>query len=131
MACGTPVVCTDAHGNRDFCVDGVNCLMPPATPRAVGEALARLLSDGELRDSLAREGLRTAREFAWERRIDAPRGILRAGREHPPDGARRRAGGYRSSAIRGASRLKYQKPSTNVPHTIAIGASSHSQLPIT
>jgi glycosyltransferase involved in cell wall biosynthesis len=25
MACGTPVVCTDADGNRDFCSDGENC----------------------------------------------------------------------------------------------------------
>ena len=30
MATGGAVVCTDAHGNRDFCVDGVNCLMPGA-----------------------------------------------------------------------------------------------------
>ena len=28
MATGGAVVCTDAHGNRDFCVDGENCLMP-------------------------------------------------------------------------------------------------------
>lgn len=26
MATGGAVVCTDAHGNRDFCVDGENCL---------------------------------------------------------------------------------------------------------
>ncbi len=31
MASGGAVVCTDAHGNRDFCVDGVNCLMPSRT----------------------------------------------------------------------------------------------------
>ena len=78
MACGTPVVCTDANGNRDFCVDGVNCLMPPATPRAVGDALARLLSDAELRASLAREGIRTAQQYAWERRIDALEDFFRA-----------------------------------------------------
>jgi glycosyltransferase involved in cell wall biosynthesis len=30
MAAGAAVVCTDAHGNRDFCRDGVNCLMPAA-----------------------------------------------------------------------------------------------------
>src|SRR5205085_762288 len=28
MSAGAPVVCTDADGNRDFCVDGENCLMP-------------------------------------------------------------------------------------------------------
>jgi GT2 family glycosyltransferase/glycosyltransferase involved in cell wall biosynthesis len=70
MAAGAAVVCTDAHGNRDFCIDGVNCLMPEATPAAVSAALARLLGDPELRARLARAGLQTAQEYAWERRID-------------------------------------------------------------
>jgi glycosyltransferase involved in cell wall biosynthesis len=64
-------VCTDAHGNRDFCVDGVNCLMPEASAAAVSAALARLLADPELRARLGRAGIETAREYAWERRIDA------------------------------------------------------------
>ncbi len=71
MATGAAVVCTDAHGNRDFCVDGVNCLMPEATTAAVGAALRRLLDDPELRAELGRAGVETAREYAWEKRIDA------------------------------------------------------------
>jgi GT2 family glycosyltransferase/glycosyltransferase involved in cell wall biosynthesis len=71
MATGAAVVCTDAHGNRDFCVDGVNCLMPGATPSAVADALQRLLADPELRAELGRAGIQTAQEYAWERRIDA------------------------------------------------------------
>ena len=71
MASGAAVVCTDAHGNRDFCVDGVNCLMPEPTPAAVRAALERLLGDRELRAELSRAGVETAREYAWERRIDA------------------------------------------------------------
>src|SRR4029077_19955193 len=71
MATGAAVVCTDAHGNRDFCVDGVNCLMPEPTPTAVGAALRRLLDDRELRDERGRAGIETARDYAWERRIDA------------------------------------------------------------
>jgi GT2 family glycosyltransferase len=71
MATGAAVVCTDAHGNRDFCIDGVNCLMPEANAAAVGDALARLLADGELRARLGRAGIETAQEYAWERRIDA------------------------------------------------------------
>jgi glycosyltransferase involved in cell wall biosynthesis len=71
MATGAAVVCTDAHGNRDFCVDGVNCLMPEANAGAVGAALARLLDDPELRARLGRAGIETAQEYAWERRIDA------------------------------------------------------------
>ncbi len=64
-------VCTDAHGNRDFCIDGVNCLMPEASPAAVAAALQRLLGDPELRAQLGRAGIETAQEYAWERRIDA------------------------------------------------------------
>ncbi len=71
MASGTAVICTDAHGNRDFCIDGVNCLMPEPTPAAVRAALERLLGDRELRAELGCAGIETAREYAWERRIDA------------------------------------------------------------
>ncbi len=71
MATGAAVVCTDAHGNRDFCLDGVNCLMPEPTPGAVGAALARLFADPELRARLGSAGRQTAQGYAWERRIDA------------------------------------------------------------
>jgi GT2 family glycosyltransferase/glycosyltransferase involved in cell wall biosynthesis len=71
MATGAAVVCTDAHGNRDFCIDGVNCLMPESDTAAVGAALARLLGDGELRERLGQAGIETAQEYAWEKRIDA------------------------------------------------------------
>jgi GT2 family glycosyltransferase len=71
MACGAAVVCTDAHGNRDFCRDGVNCLMPASQPRDVSRAISRLLGDPDLRARLGAAGVETAREYAWERRIDA------------------------------------------------------------
>jgi glycosyltransferase involved in cell wall biosynthesis/GT2 family glycosyltransferase len=71
MATGAAVVCTDAHGNRDFCVDGENCLMPEADPGAVTAAILRLLRDPPLRERLGRAGIETAQDYAWERRIDA------------------------------------------------------------
>ena len=40
MATGGAVVCTDAHGNRDFCADGENCLMPEPDAAAVSAAIA-------------------------------------------------------------------------------------------
>jgi glycosyltransferase involved in cell wall biosynthesis len=70
MATGGAVVCTDAHGNRDFCRDGDNCLMPAADVDQVSRAITRLLEDDELRARLGAAGQRTAAEFAWERRID-------------------------------------------------------------
>ncbi|HSZ70443.1 MAG TPA: glycosyltransferase [Solirubrobacteraceae bacterium] len=76
MATGGAVVCTDAHGNRDFCVDGENCLMPEPDVESVSAALARLLADPELRARLGRAGIETAAQFAWERRIDALEAFL-------------------------------------------------------
>jgi glycosyltransferase involved in cell wall biosynthesis len=76
MATGGAVVCTDADGNRDFCVDGENCLMPEPTVEAVSGAMARLLADRELRERLGRAGVATAAGYAWERRIDALEAFL-------------------------------------------------------
>jgi GT2 family glycosyltransferase len=71
MATGGAVVCTDAHGNRDFCRDGENCLMPAATADAVAAAISRLLSDPAERHRLGEAGIETAAGYAWPRRIDA------------------------------------------------------------
>jgi glycosyltransferase involved in cell wall biosynthesis len=71
MATGGAVVCTDAHGNRDFCVDGENCLMCDPDADAVARAIGALLDNPELRDRLGAAGARTAADYAWERRIDA------------------------------------------------------------
>jgi len=76
MATGGAVVCTDAHGNRDFCRDGENCLVPAPERDAVRDALARVLGDPELRERLGRAGVETAQEYAWERRIDALEAFL-------------------------------------------------------
>jgi GT2 family glycosyltransferase len=76
MAGGGAVVCTDAHGNRDFCVDGQNCLMPDADRDAVCDALVRVLTDSELRGRLGRAGEDTAKHYAWERRIDVLEAFL-------------------------------------------------------
>ncbi len=70
MAAGCPVVCTDAHGNQDFCRDGDNCLMPTADSQAVAEALRSVLSDTALRDRLRDSGLATARRYGWPASID-------------------------------------------------------------
>ena len=76
MAAGGAVVCTDAHGNRDFCRNGENCLISEAHPGAVADAIARLLNDPALRKLLGAEGIKTATNYAWETRIDALEGFL-------------------------------------------------------
>jgi glycosyltransferase involved in cell wall biosynthesis len=109
MASGCSVVCTDAHGNRDFCRDGENCLMPAPDTDSVRAALARLLGDPRLRERLAAAGTATAQQHAWERRIDALEAFLsEIARPSSPgrlarscrDGASEAAGAaHRSSAM--------------------------------
>jgi glycosyltransferase involved in cell wall biosynthesis len=106
MAAGAPVVCTDAHGNRDFCRDGVNCLMPDENPRAVREALDAVLRDGALRERLRAGGRETARAFALERKLDELDAFYRELAERRASGRMPEpAGRYRSSATAGAVRL--------------------------
>ncbi len=69
MAAGVPVVCTDADGNRDFCEDGVNCLMAPREPDVVAAAIRRLLDDDALRERLRAGGFETARAHRWSDRV--------------------------------------------------------------
>lgn len=71
MATGGAVVCTDAHGNRDFCANGQNCLMPEPDPAAVSSAIKRLLSDARLRERLGQGGIATAGQYDWTLRLDA------------------------------------------------------------
>jgi GT2 family glycosyltransferase len=65
MSAGTATVCTDAHGNRGFCVPDVNCQMAESSAGAVAEKLSGVLSDASLRERLAGEGLRTAEGLDW------------------------------------------------------------------
>jgi GT2 family glycosyltransferase len=71
MATGCAVVCTDAHGNRDFCEDGRNCLMPEQDVKSVSDAVHRLIADQALRDQLGHAGINTAADYSWPRRIEA------------------------------------------------------------
>src|SRR5206468_1158094 len=49
MACGCPVVASDVPPLAEIVVDGVNgLLVPPNDPSAIGAALARLATDGDL-----------------------------------------------------------------------------------
>jgi glycosyltransferase involved in cell wall biosynthesis len=70
MAAGAAVVCTDAHGNRDFCVHEENCLMPERNVASVRDALQRLLHDPGLRKRLTGNGRVTAAAFAWPTKLD-------------------------------------------------------------
>ncbi|MBZ8134262.1 glycosyl transferase family 1 [Afifella sp. IM 167] len=65
-ACRRPIVATDVAGNRDIAVEGASgCLVPPADPAALADALERLISDRPLRERLG-EGARLLIEEHFE-----------------------------------------------------------------
>jgi glycosyltransferase involved in cell wall biosynthesis len=68
MAHGKPVVATGVGGLRDLVVDGeTGLVVPPRDPKALREALRRLLADPELRLRLGKAGrLRAQESFSWE-----------------------------------------------------------------
>ncbi len=71
MAAGAPVVCTDAHGNRDFCFDGKTCLMVEQdNEESLAAALQKLFDNPKLREKLSREALKTVKKYQWEPVVD-------------------------------------------------------------
>ncbi|MBI4289355.1 MAG: glycosyltransferase [Chloroflexi bacterium] len=57
MACGRPVVCTAVGGMRETVLDGITgILVPPRDPKALAEAILRLLKDRNLRERMGKAG---------------------------------------------------------------------------
>ncbi|MFQ5873869.1 MAG: glycosyltransferase family 4 protein, partial [Dehalococcoidia bacterium] len=65
LACGTPVVCADAGGLHEV-VGEAALLVPGDDAEGLTEALARVLTDPELRQKMRMRGLWQASRFSWE-----------------------------------------------------------------
>ncbi|WP_346926702.1 glycosyltransferase [uncultured Arthrobacter sp.] len=100
MACGIPVVAAAVGGLRDTVVDeGTGLHVPPRDPEATAAALARLLADQGLRQTLGRAGQQRARSrYSWDRvAVETEKAYLQAltgtaagrreARLHPVEGA--------------------------------------------
>lgn len=81
MACGRPVVTTDAPGCRDCVRDGDNGLLVPVRDAArLTDAIARLIADPLLRQRLGARGReRAVAEFSQEKVIDETLAVYREG----------------------------------------------------
>lgn len=66
MACGTPVVCSNASCLPEVAGDAA-LLADPERPEEFCEALQRVLTDPSLAGSLRQRGLCRAAEFSWDR----------------------------------------------------------------
>jgi glycosyltransferase involved in cell wall biosynthesis len=65
MACGTPVVCSQAGSLPEVAGDAA-LLIPPDDATALAAALREVLQDGALRQGLRERGLERAHRFTWE-----------------------------------------------------------------
>jgi glycosyltransferase involved in cell wall biosynthesis len=77
MACGKPVVATNAGGVPEIVIDGeTGLLVPPRDPIALASAIGRLAEDSSLRESMGRSGAeRAARLFSSERHAELVQNI--------------------------------------------------------
>ena len=74
MACGTPVVCSEASSLPEV-VGDAGLLVRPADVEGLAEALGQVLVDAKLREELSWRGRRRASQFSWERTARATRQI--------------------------------------------------------
>jgi glycosyltransferase involved in cell wall biosynthesis len=66
MACGTPVITSDANGLKEIAGDAA-MLVDPADTCAITDAIVRLLSSASLRQAFSGKGLARAQRFSWDR----------------------------------------------------------------
>ncbi len=66
MACGAPVVCSDA-GSLPEVVGDAALLVPPEDVEAWAAALHRVIDDERLQDDLSQKGVARAKTFSWEK----------------------------------------------------------------
>jgi glycosyltransferase involved in cell wall biosynthesis len=66
MACGTPVVCSNASSLPEVAGDAA-VLVDPQDVEGLAAAMERVLGDEELRAELIVRGFEQARKFSWER----------------------------------------------------------------
>jgi glycosyltransferase involved in cell wall biosynthesis len=66
MACGTPVVCSNASSLPEV-VGEAALLVDPLDTEVLADALATIVLDGDLRQDLAARGFVQMRQFSWRR----------------------------------------------------------------
>jgi len=58
-------------GTEEYAIDGENSLVvPPQNAQAMAEAILRVLEDKDLADNLKENGLKTAKQFTWDKATD-------------------------------------------------------------
>lgn len=71
MASGRPIVASDLPSYRGILGSGSGLLVPPGDPKALAHALAQVLNDPALAESMVKTGRRHVRQYDW--RVLAPK----------------------------------------------------------
>ena len=73
MACGTPVIVSRGAGAHEVLTDSADALLvPPRSPRAIADAIGRLIYDPALYHAMSERGRTFVEEhISWERYADA------------------------------------------------------------
>lgn len=66
LACGRPIVTSNAWGLKELAGDAA-VLVDPDDPRAIADALGRVLTDEPLRADLSRRALERSKRYTWDR----------------------------------------------------------------
>jgi glycosyltransferase involved in cell wall biosynthesis len=77
MACGTPVITSNRASLPEVAGDAA-LLADPTRPEALAEAMASIISDGDLRQALRVKGLARAQTFTWDAVAQQTMAIYRA-----------------------------------------------------
>jgi len=69
MACGLPVVVSEANGTSEIITDGVDGLIlkDPTDSSALAGMIRRLYEDRDLRASMGERATETTQQYSWER----------------------------------------------------------------
>lgn len=66
MSCGVPVITSNIMGPSEIGKDAA-LLVDPRSPKAIAEAMRKIVSDKNLRAELIRKGLARAKEYSWDK----------------------------------------------------------------
>lgn len=66
MACGTPIITSDANGLREIAGDAA-LFVHPDDHDEIAHAISQVLTDNELRNDLSAKGLERAQNFSWSK----------------------------------------------------------------
>jgi glycosyltransferase involved in cell wall biosynthesis len=71
MACKCPVVCTDSHGNREFCRDGQTAMVAPSEDFiGVADRAVQVMEDDGLARRLSDSGYAESTRYRWSSVLD-------------------------------------------------------------